>query len=253
MSLHRIWIQLLVAFFLFFTHQELSAARSQKSHKQQVQRVLTEKEQALVQHVINSIANAEAGVSKISPQAFSIPGMTGAKVRHFLNNLCSIPRTSYLEIGCWKGSTLVSALYGNEAVLTDAIAVENFSQFEGPRAEFLHNIQTFIPKAPLRFLETDCFSIDKKAAFSKPITVYFYDGGHAFTEQYKAFTEFNTVFDDVFIAIVDDWNWGEVRDGTKTAFKDLGYEILFEKAFLTSANGDPHTWWNGIYVAVIRK
>lgn len=40
--------------------------------------------------------------------------MSSPKVRHLLNNLCSLPSTSYLEIGTWKGSTWISALFQNQ-------------------------------------------------------------------------------------------------------------------------------------------
>jgi len=59
--------------------------------------------------------------------------------------------------------------------------------------------------------------------------------------------------DDTFISIIDDWNWKGVQTGTKQAFKKLGYEILFEKILPANFNQDRQNWWNGLYVAVIRK
>lgn len=211
------------------------------------------KEEYYIQHVNYSIQLAEKEQSKLGAGQLAIHGMSSPKVRHLLNNLCNLPKATYLEIGCWKGSTLIAALSGNERQLQDAVAIESFSAFGQPREEFFQNVKTFIPFAPLRFFEAECFSIDKAATFRYPINVYFYDGNHDFLSQHKAFSDFNAFFDDVFIAVVDDWNWGEVRDGTRTAFKELGYQILFEREFLTNSNGDMNSWWNGLYVGVIRR
>ncbi len=69
--------------------------------------------------VQTSIELAYQGSSSLTQQILNIDGMSSPKVRHFLNNLCSLPGTSYLEIG-WKGSTWISALYGNKATIQQA-------------------------------------------------------------------------------------------------------------------------------------
>lgn len=214
---------------------------------------LTEKEQLVVCHVMKSIEEAENFQSKVNADILQIPGMSGYKTRHFLNNLCAFPKTVYLEIGCWKGSTLISALYQNNPTIRDAIAIENWSEFGSPRNEFLYNISHFLPSTSLRTIEMDCFQVPCKQSFPLPVTIYFYDGNHDVSSQEKAFTYFNEIFDDVFVAVVDDWNWSHVKDGTSSAFRKLGYQILFEKEIFTNANGDPIGWWNGLYIAVIRK
>src|SRR5579872_3190335 len=55
----------------------------------------------LINHVQKSIKNAERGISKLSKDVLGIDGLSSSKVRHFLNNICSIPGTNYLEIGVW--------------------------------------------------------------------------------------------------------------------------------------------------------
>ena len=95
--------------------------------------------------------------------------------------------------------------------------------------------------------------MNKVESFYTPINVFFYDGSHDEKSQELAFTYFNSVFDDLFIAIIDDWNWDYVRKGTNNAFNKLNYEILFEKSFFTPYNGDTSSWWNGLYIAVVKK
>ncbi len=213
---------------------------------------LTQNEQALIQHLKNSIANAELGISFLPYEIVSLEGMSSPKVRHLLNNLCSFQGTNYLEIGIWKGSTWVSALYNNGSTLASATGVENWSQFKGPKREFTQNCEQFLKDMPYQIIEQDCFQVDL-SLFSKPINIYFYDGDHSALSQEMAFTYFNSILDESFIAIVDDWNAPEVPEGTYSAFAKLNYEILFEVALPARWNGDKANWWNGMYAAVIRK
>ena len=210
-----------------------------------------QKEDLLVEHVKSCIEAAEFEISNVSIDVLELEGMSSSKVRHLLNNLCSLPQASYLEIGCWKGSTLVAALYDHEDA--SAVAIDNWSEFGGPRKEFFSNIVAFLPNADLKVFEADCFAIDKGNVFTKPVNLYFYDGNHDEENQEMAFTYFDEVFDDVFIAMVDDWNAMKVRNGTRSAFSKLGYQILFEKELFTPKNADTSSWWNGIYIAVIKK
>ncbi len=214
---------------------------------------LTNKEESLILHVILSLMRADYYQSKISKEVCALDGMSSLKVRHFLNNVCSLPKTVYLEIGTWKGSTLISALYKNENSVVDAVAIDNWSEFDDPREELYQNIKAFLPKGLLRAFDSDSFSLPVKQVFDKKVNIYFYDGHHSANNHEKAFTYYDSILDDVFIAIIDDWNGSDTQKGTFAAFHKLNYAILYEKEIFTQENGDRYGWWNGIYVAVIRK
>lgn len=210
----------------------------------------------LIDHVKNSIYNASQGKSKLTPEVLKLygtnDGASGLKERHLLNNLCALPETRYLEIGVFHGSTFIAALFNNRSAVLEAIAVDNWSQFGNNRESFLNKANRFLAPNSFRFIEHDAFSIDLEKNFTHPITIYFYDGDHSYNSQYKAFTYFNSIFADTFIAVVDDWSQPQVQRGTRDAFKKLGYTILFEQV-LSSQNGDFNGWWYGVYVAVIKK
>lgn len=87
----------------------------------------------------------------------------------------------------------------------------------------------------------------------EPVNIYFYDGSHTKLSQEMAFTYYNDILDQVFVAIVDDWNRPVVQAGTKKAFEKLNYRILFEIAMPGLKNNDAKNWWNGLYIAVIKK
>lgn len=244
-------MKLFLSFFIvsFFNISFLNATDNDALKTQQ----LSNHETQLISFVKDCIIDAAKGHSKIDNSVLNIEGMSSPKVRHFLNNLCSNRNTSYLEIGVWKGSTFISALYHNEENVIHAIGMENWAEFEGPREEGIQNCKTFISKVNHSLIEADCFTVNKKELFNKPVNVYFYDGNHDQSSQEKAFIYFNDVLDDLFVAVVDDWNFEKVSKGTQEAFEKLHYQVLYEEVMPSYRVNDAQEWWNGLYIAVIRK
>ncbi len=115
-------------------------------------------EKQLVEHVKQSIVRAENRNSKLNRAVLQISGMSSPKVRHLLNNLCSLPSTVYLEIGCWQGSTWIASLFGNEASISAATAIDNWSGFGGPQQQFLQNCRTFLPSLDYKLFSEDSFN-----------------------------------------------------------------------------------------------
>jgi hypothetical protein len=206
-------------------------------------------------HVRKSFENAESGISKITQEIVNIQGMNGIKTRHFYNNLLQIPNARYLEIGVWKGSSVCSAMCGNQA---NVVCIDNWSEWGGPKDEFVGNFEKFKGQNNASFIEMDCFSVN--VAELPKFNIYLYDGHHSEDAQYRALTHFYNCLDDIFIFIVDDWNVKEVRDGTFDAIKKLNLKIHYEKDIrLTWDNTHTpfeyagKTWWNGIYVSILEK
>ena len=206
-------------------------------------------------HIETSFENAENYTSKITIDIINMEGMSGTKTRHFYNNLLSIPDARYLEIGTWKGSSVCSAMCGNKAKVT---CIDNWSEFGGPKNEFLMNFEKFKGENEASFIENDCYSVD---VYKLPkINMYMYDGNHTNENHYKALLHYYNCLDDIFIFIVDDWNWKEVRDGTMTSIQKLNLKILYEKevrlTWDNSVTPEPElskNWWNGIYIAILQK
>ncbi len=206
-------------------------------------------------HIINSLSKANNYESKITTELINMDGMTGKKTRHFYNNLLNFVDARYLEIGVWKGSSVCSAMYKNKASIT---CIDNWSEFENPRNEFYNNINNFKGENIVSIFEEDCFNIDI-SRLSK-FNIYMYDGAHTYESHYKALTYFYNCLDDLFILIIDDWNWENVRNGTIDAIKNLNLNIIHEEEIrLTNDNSHTNieiakeTWWNGIYIALLQK
>ena len=199
--------------------------------------------------------NAENNISKITYDIIRMEGMSGTKTRHFYNNLLNTEDARYLEIGTWKGSSVCSAMCGNKAKV---ICIDNWSEFGGPKREFLVNFEKFKGKNDATFIEIDCFKVDVSKL--PKFNIYMYDGNHTNESHYKALLHYYSCLDDIFIFIVDDWNWQDVRDGTFESIKKLNLKILFDRRIrLTWDNSHTpqeqasKTWHNGIYVAILQK
>jgi len=200
--------------------------------------------------------NAENNISKITDDIINMDGMTGTKTRHFYNNLLNTEDARYLEIGTWKGSSVCSAMCNNEAKI---VCIDNWSEFGGPKSEFLVNFEKFKGKNEATFIENDCYNVDVSTLPN--FNIYMYDGNHTNDSHYNALLHYYNCLDDVFIFIVDDWNWYDVRDGTIKSIKKLNLKVLYEKDIRTT-NDDTHPPWgspekkewnNGIYVVVLQK
>lgn len=208
---------------------------------------------AKIEHIRECFKRVEKNYSKLTTELLSLEGMSSSKVRHFLNNLCSMPDTYYLEIGVFKGSTFIAALYQNQQSVKEATAIDNWSEFGNNKDIFLYQTKKHLNQINFRFIEQDSFTLNIEKNFSKKINIYFYDGYHSAEAQKKAFTYYNNIFDDTFITVIDDWNSEDVRKGTFDAFDELHYSILFEAELPAQYNGDLANWWNGIYVAIVSK
>jgi hypothetical protein len=197
---------------------------------------------------------------------YSINGMSGKKYRYFINTLVgAVPNARYLEVGSWMGSTLCSAIHGNTV---RAVAIDNWSEFFGPKNEFIANVNRFTtPGAEITFIEGDFRSIDY-AQLPGPFNVYLFDGPHEAIDQYQGLSLPLPCLADQFVFIVDDWNWQRVRDGTMSAISQCGFPILYAAAVRTTDdnNSPPHLtpledfraardfdWHNGYFIAVLSK
>jgi hypothetical protein len=202
-----------------------------------------------------SFKKAENHDSKITESIQNIQGMSGLMTRHFYNNLLETEDARYLEIGTWKGSSVCSAMCGNKAMV---VCIDNWSEFGGPKKEFLNNFNKFKGENDASFIENDCYKVD--VSLLPKFNIYMYDGNHTNESHYKALSHYYSCLDDVFIYIVDDWNCKGVREGTEQAIQELGLTVVYDRSIRLTWD-DTHTpiplanqtWWNGIYVAIIQK
>lgn len=200
--------------------------------------------------------NAEKGISKCSEDILKMDGMTGKRTRHLYNNLLNIPNARYLEVGVYTGSSLCACIYNNS--IKYAYAIDNWSQFGGPKQQFLENIEKFKGQTPVTFIESDFEKVD--CSKLPKFNVYLFDGGHSFQDHMNALIIPMECLDDIFIYIVDDWNWITVRKATLSAIENCQYKILHGVELKTTPD-DSHPsgelcteyYWNGVCVFLLQK
>jgi len=179
--------------------------------------------------------------------------MSSKKNRHFLNSLCSISdeiKTNYLEIGVWKGSTFLAANYKNNNL--ESIAIDSWAGWGGPKDVFESGCKKHL-RNMYGILSFDSFSPDVLELLQdKKFDIYFYDGAHSYEAQRDAFKFYTKNLGDLFICVVDDWKRPEVRKGTRDAFDQLNYTILYEKEIFSNQN-DPEGYWEGLYIGLIKQ
>jgi hypothetical protein len=175
-------------------------------------------------HIEYSLKNADENKSKLNEKMLNINHCTGNKIRHFINNLCSLDNCRYLEINntghC--GITLAST-YNNK--------IKN---------SFFTNTKDFLKDS-------------KKETYN----TIFLDCAMYYQEQYDIIKEIIPFLEDGCIFIVDDYNWENLRNATKKAFNDFNIKILYEKEIFTK---EPHynqvgkeNWWNGLGIFILNS
>ena len=202
--------------------------------------------------LLDAIDNAEKRSSNY--ERIAIDGLTSNITRHFLNNLCSVKDTVYLELGCYAGSTFYSALQNNEA---KGYAVDNFKGsiapfrddivfmgYDNPKEEFEKHKNDRVV-----LIEDDIGSID----IPEKCNVVFYDADNDPISQYKNLLHVYNFCADEFILIVDDANFEGVVESTNDFITTKKLNIIFERKILTTVPEDVNSWWNGIYILLLQK
>jgi len=211
----------------------------------------------LIPAVQDALAKAMAYEGKLSEHVLNMEGMSGRKYRYFINNLiANVQNPRYLEVGSWAGSTLCSAIYGNDVTAT---AIDNWSQFGGPSNMFFYNVsQSCSATTRLSVLNKDFRQVDYPSLGR--FNVYLFDGPHAFEDQRDGLLMALDSLDSEFVFIVDDWNWEAVRAGTMMAIALAGLTVAWSTEVRSSTDntqpdirGQHSDWHNGYYIAVLRK
>jgi len=139
------------------------------------------------------------------------------------------------------------------------VCIDNWSEFGGPKEHFLKNFESYKGENTARFIEQDCYTVDVSTL--PKFNIYLFDGDHSKDSHYNALVHYHESLDDIFIFIVDDWNWDTVRSGTFAAFKKLHLTVKYSKEIRTTTDNthppwgseQQKQWHNGIFVAILEK
>lgn len=229
-------------------------------------------DEELIEHIKQAYDNAQANKSGIENEyrIKDLYSISSLKFKHLLNNICSLPGSVYLEIGCFKGGTLVSALFNNKLVA--AYAIDNFSYdplsvCENPATQSLSN---FNPAGwaniKLDFIENlERFNLDKSVklfvgdwsaipgSFIKHSINIIHIDLTVDVDIEKVLRFYDPKLTNTFTLILSNYNETSVRDKFHKFVDSRKHLIKYGISNLSHSNSDSSKWWNGLGLFVIEK
>jgi hypothetical protein len=217
----------------------------------------TEQKIEAIQLAIKKANNLE---SKMDDVAWSVPALSSLRIRHLMNNLGAIS-TRYMEHGTHKGGLFCSVLrnnpnieiaYWGDSFASDKITGENVEeQFEINYLKCIEGTDVLILGAV-----DDTFNLYPN--FGDGVDLYCFDADHSYESQRKAMSHFLPSMASVFVVCVDDWQYGDVKQGTLDGIADSKCEVLFHQELLNSEpyNENEHRndeYWRGFAIFLLRK
>lgn len=181
-----------------------------------------------------------------------IPAMATENKLRLLN--CAVASLDadeiYVEVGCYKGASLVGAATGNPRARI--FACDNFSQFDGAADALRRTLDARTAPGQVTFFDMDFRDFLRTAPWIPArIGAYFYDGGHSFADQYDGIALAIPHLADDAIVIIDDTNKRAARAANNLIARALsGFELILD--LRTPRNHSP-TWWNGVQVFRYRR
>ena len=183
-------------------------------------------------------------------------GMSGTKTRNLYNNICSMGFKNYLEIGPWKGSSFISAMYHNNVF---GYCVDNWLSFGEPKDEFLDNITKYLKKESFKIIEKDCWTLTQND-IPNPIDIFLYDADNTYESHIKAITYFHKFFSKYVIIIIDDWvciDFPYIKEATLCGLTEMNMKIHFQEEIGLVNTRQYHksldTFWNGCGIFVCER
>jgi len=148
----------------------------------------------------------------------------------------------YLNIGVWHGYSLLAAILLSPQ--SRCVGVDNFSEFGGPRQEFLQRFRQ------LQGRGHSFYDLDYRDYFKRyqrtPIGLYFYDGFHAYADQREALELAHPWLAPGAIILIDDTNTVDPRQASLD-FLEAYPEYTLLADLRTCGHQHP-TFWNGLMV-----
>ena len=195
----------------------------------------------------NCIINKEKIDLDLRKELIKIDSMSTYGIGYLINRICKnlSKNQVYLNIGCWKGFSLVAGMINTECKV---IGVDNFSQFTGPKKDFLINFENSKKKNHF-FFEQDYEKYFESLDHTKDkFDFYFYDGEHSYNNQFKNLEIADKFLNIGSVVLIDDINFDEVYEGTLDFINKTKSNFKIIKEIKTANNHCHPSFWNGIMI-----
>jgi hypothetical protein len=218
-----------------------------------------------------SLHMADNGQSKASERELELHSTSSRRLKSLLNNLCSKPNTRYLELGVYKGGSLLSAAIGNKGF--EAVAVDNYSYddrepkkyapkggiWDNMKSQLESNIARYadpdsgVNPASIKLLQKDWKTVNWNA--EKRFDICFFDINPVNKEDYVTF------FDTVFLSLTDqativfsNYSNQQHANDLESVIESLdSFTILSKEQRISGGLSDSTQYGSGVLVLTIQK
>jgi predicted O-methyltransferase YrrM len=187
---------------------------------------------------------------RFAPILEEVGGLAKENNLALLNLAASLlgPGESYVEVGSFKGLSLIAAMLGNTG---DFVGIDNFSLGDGSRRRLDANLRRY-GLGGHAILEGDAFTLLRQGALgARRVGVYYYDAAHSYRAQVRGLRLIEPYLVDDALMIVDDADWEQVA----RALRDYRTGQPRAELLVTldgKDRGQPW-WWEGVQVLRWRR
>ncbi len=182
---------------------------------------------------------------RFAPMLADVGGLARENNLALLNLAASLlgAGESYVEVGSFKGLSLIAAMLGNTG---DFVGIDNFSLDDGNRALLEANLRRY-GLAGHTMLEGDAFALLRGGALAdRRVGVYYYDAAHDYRSQVRGLRLVESYLADGALMIVDDTDWEQVA----RAMRDYlaGQPHAEHLVTLGGKDRGQPWWWEGVQI-----
>ena len=174
-----------------------------------------------------------------------VPGLARENNLALLNlaAACREPGEAYVELGSFRGTSLIAAMLDNEG---EFVAIDDFS-FEGASREQLQSNLRRFGLDGARIVEGDAFEILRGDVIDGTRAgVWYYDAAHTYEQQLDGLVLAEPYLADRALLIVDDAEWDFVaRAIADYVEREPRARRLFD---IPGADDGDSPWWCGVCV-----
>jgi hypothetical protein len=195
-------------------------------------------------HFLRELEHQLEDVSRFEEILEAVPGLARPNNLALLNVAarCLDEGESYVEVGSYRGTSLISAMLGNRG---DFVALDNWSFPDVSRKDFEANLDGYGLSATV--FEGDAFeTLRSHALDGRSVGAYYYDAGHSYEQQLEGLRLIEPYLASPALLIVDDTDWERVE---RAVDDYLAGQPRAAQLFRADGKDRGHPeWWSGMRV-----
>jgi Methyltransferase domain len=175
-----------------------------------------------------------------------VPGLARPNNLALLNLAakCVAPGETYVEVGAFRGSSLIGALLDNDGV--EFVAIDDFSDPGSSREELERNLARFDLGGRVTILEGDAFELLPGALDGHRVGVYYYDAAHTYEQQLRGLLLAEPYLAGDALLIADDTDFDLVGAAVRN-YRVQRPNVTSLLRLEGKDKGQP-CWWEGVEV-----